>query len=91
MVTELGRDVIMPWLIQTWQAPITPPRGRERGKKREREGVGDGAIRGEERVLREGVKLSKNKVLHPPYLCKRVGSVKLKHTLIKQSRWWEDN
>lgn len=34
MVTELGRDVIMPCLIQTWQAPITPPleRGRERGR-----------------------------------------------------------
>lgn len=34
MVTELGRDVIMPWLIQTWQAPITPPleSGRERGR-----------------------------------------------------------
>lgn len=30
MVTELGRDVIMPWLIQTWQAPITPPLERER-------------------------------------------------------------
>ncbi len=29
MVTELGRDVIMPWLIQTWQAPIPPPRERE--------------------------------------------------------------
>lgn len=25
-----GRDVIMPWLIQTWQAPITPPLETER-------------------------------------------------------------
>lgn len=32
MVTELGRDVIMPWLIQTWQAPITPPLEGERGR-----------------------------------------------------------
>lgn len=31
MVTVLGRDVIMPWLIQTWQPPITPPlEGEER-------------------------------------------------------------
>lgn len=30
MVTELGRDVIMLWLIQTWQAPITPPLEREK-------------------------------------------------------------
>lgn len=37
MVTELGKDVIMPWLIQTWQAPITPPLERER--ERERVGV----------------------------------------------------
>lgn len=27
MVTMLGRDVIMPWLIQIWQAPITPSPG----------------------------------------------------------------
>ncbi len=32
MVTELGKDVIMPWLIQTWQAPITLP--LERGVRR---------------------------------------------------------
>lgn len=34
MVTELGRDVIVPWLIQTWQAPITPPLVREEGRER---------------------------------------------------------
>lgn len=51
MVTELGRDVIMPWLIQTWQAPITPPLESE--QEGEREGGGDGMQR-EERVLRVG-------------------------------------
>jgi len=42
MVTELGRDVIMPRLIQTWQAPITPPLETKRagltGQCKERKG-----------------------------------------------------
>lgn len=54
MVTELGRDVIMPWLIQTWQAPITPPLETEREGGRGREGGCDGTMQKEERMLREG-------------------------------------
>lgn len=39
MATELGRDFIMPWLIQTWQVPITPPLKRGRIRVREGEGM----------------------------------------------------
>lgn len=56
MVTELGNDVIVPWLIQTWQGPITPPL--------ETSGL-DGARRGKDarRKKRAGerVKVFKNK------------------------------
>lgn len=37
----------MAWLIQTWQAPITPPLER-------REGGANGMMQNEKRVCREG-------------------------------------
>lgn len=50
MDTDMGRDVIMPRLIQTWQAPITPPLETEQAgvkrQRKEREGEAGGHRRG---------------------------------------------